>query len=328
MRSLLHRGFGLAVDQLLCGTLAILRRRHAGRVSPRDAAERYFSACERQTRAEHFALPAAMEDLLEAPDAVSWRSLAASVAEFPVNGRARVVLYRARPNAPTVIMLHSLMSVSDAGYRHWARHFSSLGWNAALVHLPFHYSRRPRGHLNGELCCTADLVLTGDTLRQAVVEIRQLMAWLRAEGGSEFGFLATSYGGWVAALLASLEPDLRFLALLAPMVNIGHALYEGPTSWTIRGHLARAGLDRTLVDRHAHLSSPLRSPPAGDVAERTVIIGGVFDRIVRLVDLEALRESWPGSELITVPQAHFGYGMIPQAVAWLTARGLLVPGRL
>jgi hypothetical protein len=126
-----------------------------------------------------------MEDLLEeAPGTISWRSPAASVAEFPVNGRARAVLYRVRPDAPTVIMLHALMSASDVGYRFWARRFNSLGWNAAFVHLPFHYSRRPRRHLNGELCCTADLVLTGDTLRQAVVEIRQLMARLRVEGGS------------------------------------------------------------------------------------------------------------------------------------------------
>ncbi len=132
----------------------------------------------------------------------------------------------------------------------------------------------------------------------------------------------------MAALVASLEPDLRFLALLVPMVNIGHALYEGPTSWTIRGHLMRAGLDRSLVERHAHLSSPLRAVPAGDVAERTVIIGGAFDRIVRLTDLAALREAWPGSELVTMPQAHFGYGMIPRAVEWLSARGLLaVDGR-
>ena len=80
-------------------------------------------------------------------------------------------------------------------------------------------------------------------------------------------------------------------------------------------------------DRHAHLSSPLRALPAGHVAARTVIIGGAFDRIVRLVDLEALRESWPGSELLTVPQAHFGYGMIPEAVEWLGARHLLAPGR-
>ncbi len=324
MKHFLHRSFGLAVDQLLCGTLALLHRRHARRVSTREAVEQYLSVCQQQTRAGHFALPPLLEDLREeTPDILTWRSPAISAAEFPANERARAILYRVRREAPTIIMLHALMSVSDAGYVRWARRFNSLGWNAAFVHLPFHYSRRARGHLNGELCFTADLVLTGDTVRQAVVEIRQLMAWLRLQGSREFGLLGTSYGGWVGALLASLEPDLRFLALLAPMVNIGHALYEGPTSWTIRGHLTRAGLDRALLDRHAHLSSPLRALPAGDVAKRTIIIGGAFDRIVRLSDLAALRDAWPGSELITVPQAHFGYGMLPEAFAWLKARGLL-----
>lgn len=328
MRALLHRGFGLAVDQVLCGSLALLHRRHAERVSSRDAAEKYFAECERLTRAQYFALPAAMEDFREeTPDIIGWRSPAQSAAGFPVNGRARVTLFRVRPEAPTVVMLHALMSASDAGYRLWARHFNALGWNAAFVHLPFHYSRRPPGHLNGELCCTADLVLTGDTLRQAVVEVRQLLRWLHAEGSSEFGLLGTSYGGWVAGLIASLEPELHFLALLAPMVNIGHALYEGPTSWTIRKQLARAGVERALVDRHAHLSSPLREPPAGDVARRTVIVGGAIDRIVRLADLAALRDAWPGCELITVPQAHFGYGMIPRAIGWLRERGLLAMAR-
>ena len=194
------------------------------------------------------------------------------------------------------------------------------------MHLPFHYSRRPRRHLNGELCFTADLILTGDTLRQSVVEIRQLLVWLRGQGVTKFGLLGSSYGGWLAALLASLEPDLHFLALLAPLVNLGHALYEGPTSWTIRNQLARAGLDRALVDSHAHLSSPLCASPAGRIAERTVIVAGLFDHIVRLADLAVLHERWPGSELLTVPQAHFGYAMIPQAVTWLCARGLLTSG--
>jgi pimeloyl-ACP methyl ester carboxylesterase len=324
MRAILHRGFGLAVDQLLCGSLALLHRRHAQRVSTRAEAEKYFAACDNQTRAQHFALPPALEDFRrDGPDTISWRSPAHSVARFPMNGRVSVRLFPVRREAPTVIMLHSLMSASDAGYRIWARRFNALDWNAAFMHLPFHYSRRPPGHLNGELCFTADLVLTGDTLRQAVVEIRQLLEWLRGESSLEFGLLGTSYGGWLAALVAALEPDLRFLALLAPMVNGGHALYEGPSSWTIRGQLARAGLERSLIDRHAHLSSPLCAPPAGDAAKRTLIVGGTFDRIVRMTDLVALRDAWPGSELVTVPQAHFGYGMIPRAFAWLLERDLL-----
>jgi len=328
MRKTLHRGFGLAVDQLLCGSLALLHRRHAQRASTREAAEKYFAACDRQTRVQYFARPETMDDFRrDARDTISWRSPAKSVARFPMNGRASARLFPIRRNAPTVILLHSLMSASDAGYRIWARRFNALDWNAAFVHLPFHYSRRPPLHLNGELCFTADLIQTGDTLRQAVVEIRQLLEWLRGEGSQEFGLLGTSYGGWLAALVASLEPDLRFLALLAPMVNGGHALYEGPSSWTIRRQLVRAGLERSLIDRHAHLSSPLCARPAGDTAERTLIVGGTFDRIVRMTDLVALRDAWPGSELVALPQAHFGYGMIPRAFAWLRERELLGPHR-
>ena len=323
MKDLLHRGFGLAVDQILCGGLALLHRRQAERISPREAVEKYFANCERQTRAEHFSLPPALEELREdAPGTISWRSRAGSNLQFPRNARVRVVLFTVEAKAPTVVMLHALMSASDAGYRSWARRFNSLGWNVAFVHLPFHYSRRPPGYWTGELCCTADLILTGDTLRQAVVEVRQLLAWLRGRGSSEVGLLAISYGGWVGALAASLEPQLRFVALLAPMVNIRHALYEGPTSWTIRRQLARAGLTPDLVARHAHLSSPLGSAPAIEVTRRTLIIGGEFDRIVRLKDLGALQEAWPGSELLTLRQAHFGYGMIPRAMAWLREREL------
>jgi len=324
VKALLHRGFGLAVDQFLCGSLALLHRRHAGRVSNRQAAERYFAACESQTRAQHFALPAEMEDFRqESSHLISWHSPAVSGGSFPINSRVRVALFQIRPAAPTVILLHALMSASNLGYRRWARYFNSLGWNAAFVHLPFHYSRRAPGHLNGELCCTADLVLTGDTLRQAVVEIRQLLHWLRQQGSSEFGLLGTSYGGWVAALIASLEPDLRFVTLLAPMVNVIYSLYEGPTSWAIRGQLLNAGLERAMIERHAHLSSPLHAAPAGDVGKQTLIVGGLFDRIVRLSDLERLHESWSGSELVILPQAHFGYGMIPCAVDWLHRRNLL-----
>jgi hypothetical protein len=329
MKSLLHRGVGLTVDRLLCGTMALLHLRHARRTSTREKVEEYLAACEGLTRAQYFALPAELENFRQVtPDSISWSSSALSVTEFPSNGRVCVRLYRTRAGAPTIIILHSLMSASDVGYRFWARRFNDLGWNVALVHLPFHYSRRPRGYLNGELCCTADLVLTGDTLRQAVVEIRQLIAWLRTQGDAGFGLIGTSYGGWIAALLASLEPELRFMALLAPMVNTVHALYEGPTSWTIRGQLARGGLERSLIDRHAHLSSPFHAPPANNGTERTLIIGGSFDRIVRMSDLVALRDDWVGCELITVSQGHFGYGMIPRAIEWLRQRGLLAPNSL
>jgi hypothetical protein len=44
-----------------------------------------------------------------------------------------------------------------------------------------------------------------------------------------------------------------------------------------------------------------------------------------MADLVALHNAWNGSELIKVAQAHFGYGMIPRALAWLRERRLLAP---
>src|SRR5689334_2220552 len=133
MTSFLNCNFGWAMDQLLCGFLALLHRRHAERVSSRAAAEQYFTDCEGQTRAQHFAPPSELDDFREeAPNLISWQSPTLSVATFPTNGRARVRLFRVNQEARTIVILHALMSASDLGYRRWARRFNSLGWNVAF----------------------------------------------------------------------------------------------------------------------------------------------------------------------------------------------------
>ena len=95
--------------------------------------------------------------------------------------RARIFLSDQGFRAPTVIFLHALMSAHDVGYCRIAAHLNRRGWNAALMHLPYHYSRVPRGHFNGALALTSNLPQNAETLRQAVTEVRQLMEYLRAE---------------------------------------------------------------------------------------------------------------------------------------------------
>src|SRR5205814_8451181 len=95
MKSLVHRGFGLVVDQILCGTMAVLHRRHAQGLSTRVAVEKYIGTCEGLTRAQYFAPPATWENFChEKPDIISWSRAAAAVDRFRVNGRAGVTLRR------------------------------------------------------------------------------------------------------------------------------------------------------------------------------------------------------------------------------------------
>jgi len=212
------------------------------------------------------------------------------------------------------------MSASPTGYYRWAERFNKLGWNACFVHLPYHFSRVPTGYRNGELAITPDLIRNAEGLRQGVIELRQVMDALRARGCREFGVLATSYGGWIGALLTLVERDFRFVALMSPIVNVEHAIWQSPAARRIRRELLQANIERALVARHFHLSSPVHSQPVCDPA-RILFVTGEFDSITPPAEIEAIHQRWRGSELLRVRQGHFGYRMMRETVARLRERG-------
>jgi len=305
----------------------LLQSRHRLNGRSAEEMERYVAECERLTPHEYYAapsgscwidLPRAIEN--ENGAAITWRSPIQT--EFSKNNIARADFFSCAHGrtAPTVFMLHALMSATHIGYRRWAARFNELGWNVCFVHLPYHYSRVPRGYWNGGLAITADLVRNAEGLRQGVIEVRQLMATLHEQGCHEFGILGTSYGGWIGALLAMVERDLRFVALMCPIVNVEHAIWQNPGTAFMRRELRRAKIAPELVARHFHLSSPLHNEPLCDPA-RVLFVSGDFDLIARPVDIDAIQQRWRGSELLRVPQGHFGYRMMRETFTRLKDRG-------
>lgn len=318
-----HRLAATGIDGFLCASINLLHTRHQLNGRSRHEMERYVEACERLNAQEYYASPHdnnLVEALKNDRATITWRSPIET--QFSTNNIACADFFpseRGR-NSPTVLILHALMSASCVGYRHCAERFNELGWNACFVHLPYHYSRVPRGYWNGELAITCDLIRNAEGLRQGVTELRQLMSALRERGSREFGVLATSYGGWIGALLAMVERDLRFVALMAPIVNIEHAIWESPAARSIRRELRRANIEPSLVARHFHLSSPMHNVPLSDPA-RVLFVAGEFDSIAPLEQLETIQQKWRGSELLRVRQGHFGYRMLRDTIKRLHERG-------
>jgi 1-acyl-sn-glycerol-3-phosphate acyltransferase len=322
-RSAVRRFSAKAVDSVICTSMNLVQSRHRLHARSREEMQRYVTECEKLTAHKYYAAPN-KGDLAAAignAASVTWRSPIET--RFPVNNIARADFFRSTRgwSAPTIFILHALMSATHIGYRRLAARFNELGWHACFVHLPFHYSRVPRGYWNGELAITADLVRNAEGLRQGVMEVRQLMAALHERGSHEFGVLGTSYGGWIGALLAMVERDFRFVALLAPIVNVEHAIWESPAARFMRRELRRANIEPSLVARHYHLSSPSHNQPLCDPA-RILFVAGEFDLIARSEDIEAIHQKWHGSELLRVPQGHFGYRMMRDTIARLKARKL------
>jgi len=301
----LRRPWARVADASTCALLNLAQWRHRHHVSSREDLEAYLAACEPLTREEFYAAPP-LEPVEESAGHLVWPTPHPSGLED--NDRASAWLQPCERgwSAPTVLILHALMSVHDTGYRRLASKLNALGWNAVFLHLPFHYARRPRGYLNGELAITADLVRNGEGLRQGVSELRQLMQWLRNRGCREFGIYGTSYGAWAGALLASVEDDISFIALLQPIADTEHAIWESPAGASIRRLLERNGIDKSMTGRHVHLTSPLHARPATD-PERIVLAVGAWDRIAPPDRVEALANHWQTSNLVTSPQGHFGY---------------------
>jgi 1-acyl-sn-glycerol-3-phosphate acyltransferase len=317
-----HRIAASGIDAFLCASINLLHARHRLNGNSRAEMERYVEECEGLTADQYYA-SLHNDNLAEAVGnghaTITWHSPIAT--QFPANNIARADFFptRDRRSAPTVFILHALMSASRIGYRRCAERFNQLGWNACFVHLPYHYSRVPRGYWNGELAITCDLIRNAEALRQGVTELRQLINTLRECGSGEFGVLATSYGGWIGALLAMVERDLRFVALMAPIVNIEHAIWESPAARSIRHELRRANIEPSLIARHFHLSSPMHNVPLSDAA-RVLFVAGEFDGIAPLEHIETIQQKWRGSELLRVRQGHFGYRMLRDTIARLKQR--------
>jgi hypothetical protein len=319
-----HRQFARTLDFAMCALMNGIQRRHRLDAGSRAALEAYLDECEALTPAQFFDAPPAdprpeSEPVTGLP-VLRWDTPRPS--GFPANDRAYALLFMPHPGAPTVLMLHALASTGDRGYRLLGRRFNAAGWNACFIHLPYHYSRIPPGCHNGEMAITPDLIRTAQGLRQGVTELRQFIAWLRAQGTREFGLWATSYGGWIGALLLGIEPAFRFAVLQAPIANVSHAIWESAAARHIRSELARSGITRSLVERHRHLSFPMHVQPVCG-AHRVLLAAGIWDQIALAKDIGALHRRWAGSALIFVEQGHFGFRMAEACFQHLRAHGLL-----
>jgi dienelactone hydrolase len=88
-----------------------------------------------------------------------------------------------------------------------------LGISALRISLPYHDRRMPPELTRADYIVSSNVVRTVQVCRQAVLDVRRALWWLRDQGYDRLGLLGTSLGSCLAMLTASHEPLVRAQAL-------------------------------------------------------------------------------------------------------------------
>lgn len=129
-------------------------------------------------------------------------------------------------------------------------HWNATSWNHQLakflarrgitvveIAMPYHFERSRPGSRYADFMLGANLGRTLQSMRQAVLDGRKLIRWLKNEGYREISVLGMSLGSWVAGLIAAHERTVSKASLFLAGGSLANMVWTGRATRSIRESL-------------------------------------------------------------------------------------------
>ena len=219
---------------------------------------------------------------------------------------AWVLRHRGRPR-PWLVCIHGLgmgYPFTDfAGFRATWLH-EHLGLNVVLPVLPLH-GPRAMDQRSGEGFIAGEHMDTVHAEAQAMWDLRRLLSWVRAQDAPAVGVYGLSLGGYNAALIASLEPELACVIAGVPATCFVQLVHEHAPTLLLRD----PGLLEVMwegVQQVLSVVSPLSLSPRV-VWERRFLFGGLIDRFVPFRHVQQLWDHWEQPRAVFYEGSHLSF---------------------
>ena len=196
------------------------------------------------------------------------------------------------------------------------RIFNMIGMSALRVTLPYHLQRRPPEIERADHLVSSNIGRTIQSMRQAVLDTRAAVQWLKAEGYERVGILGTSVGSCIAFLAFAHEPDLKAGAFNHVSGYVADVVWHGLSTAHVRAGLADHLTLEQLRNYWAPISPLPFMPRVAQMGHRPIrFIVARYDLTFPL-DLtheaiaEARRHKLP-LDVVWLPCGHYTTGELP-----------------
>jgi len=215
---------------------------HVNGDDPRTVLRRYSEAAMRDS-GEFYELPEISDFKLEG-DQLTWTSAITTPAAE--NNIARARFFPAQPknssHPPTAVVVLPQWNAQPDSHVEACRIFNFLGISALRLTMPYHEQRRPPELERADYLVGSNIGRTIQSMRQAVLDTRAAVRWLKQECGFErVGILGTSIGSCTAFLTFTHDADIDVGVFNHVSGYFADVVWEGISTQHVR-----AGIDPHL----------------------------------------------------------------------------------
>ena len=211
-----------------------------------------------QRSEEFYALPE-IRDFHLAAEYLTWTSAIQTPA--PENNIARARYFPAKPKrgarSRSAIVVLPQWNAQRESHVEACRIFNLIGMSALRLTLPYHEERRPPELERADHLVSPNIGRTIQSMRQAVLDTRAAVSWLRLNGYERVGIMGTSIGSCIAFLAFSHDSAIRVGVFNHVSGYVADVVWQGISTQHVR-----AGIENHLsVDELREFWRPISPTP-------------------------------------------------------------------
>ena len=211
---------------------------HVNGEDPREVLRRH-TARVMQASEDFYALPPITDYRLDA-DQLTWTS--AVVTPSNENNIAHARYFPAKTNngkkPRNAVVVLPQWNAQPESHVEACRIFNMIGMSALRLTLPYHLQRKPAELERADHLVCTNVGRTIQSMRQAVLDTRAAVRWLKNEGYERVGILGTSVGSCIAFLAFAHEPDLKAGAFNHVSGYVADVVWHGLSTTHVRAGFA------------------------------------------------------------------------------------------